>query len=65
MGLRFLCALLPLATAMAQNPLGPTVYLADLHEVGEGTILHWKANIARPEFSNCAFLMRMEWKLPA
>jgi len=50
MGLRFLCALLPLATAMAQNPLGPTVYLADLHEVGEGTILHWKANIARPEF---------------
>jgi hypothetical protein len=49
-GLWLLCTLLPLATSMAQNPLGPPVYLADLHQAGEGTTLYWKANIARPEF---------------
>jgi hypothetical protein len=36
--------------AKAKEHLGPPVYLAAVHEVDGKSVLHWKYNVARPEF---------------
>ena len=43
-------AFLNLLNTQAEEHLGPPVYLAALYEIGGNAVLHWKYNIARPEF---------------
>lgn len=35
---------------VAEEHLGPAVYLAAVHDVDGKSVLHWKYNIAKPEF---------------
>jgi hypothetical protein len=39
-----------IANTQAEEHLGPPVYLAAVHEVDGKAVLHWKYNIAKPEF---------------
>lgn len=45
-----LAAFLSPMNTYAEEHLGPPVYLAAVHEVDGKVVLHWKYNIARPEF---------------
>ena len=42
--------LLSSPTMVAEEHLGPAVYLAAVHDVDGKSVLHWKYNIAKPEF---------------
>lgn len=42
--------ILTLSQARAEEHLGPPLYLAAVHEVNGKSVVHWKYNIARPEF---------------
>jgi hypothetical protein len=45
-----LAVLFSIANTQAEEHLGPPVYLASVYEVDGKAVLHWKYNIARPEF---------------
>lgn len=52
----FIGALIGHTTMKAGDQLGPPIYLAALHELDGKTVLHWKYNIARPEFDEVKVL---------